>query len=363
MMDEEKYRQGTRDVVLIDKSGEAADLLVAMEYSLNDENIRKYPGQKGYYSLPSSTFRVPVDSAAALASGLVTEEELPFLVDALEWELSSGDGSTPSYITKNHYAALNMIANNQWERPIYFAVTTGPESYLGLQDHFRLEGLAYRLVPLKFPKNENPNILGSIGTDIMFDNVMEKWVWGNMDDVEHGIYMDENNRRMVTNIRLQMANLAETLLKQGEAERSMVVLDEMMRAMPRQNVPYSRVIMPVAEAYMQLASDTTLAPNTRELSDASRTSAWASAQKITDEFMAMQEDNIKYFTSLDANLFMASEREIQFSLQVADRLVRVMKYFHPDTEEARALEGRLTEMESDLEAYEQSQMNMAGGPI
>jgi hypothetical protein len=40
-----------------------------------------------------------------------------------------------------------------------------------------------------------------------------------------------------------------------------------------------------------------------------------------------------------------------------------MKYFHPDTEEARALEGRLTEMESDLEAYEQSQMNMAGGPI
>jgi hypothetical protein len=216
---------------------------------------------------------------------------------------------------------------------------------------------------LKFPQNENPNILGAIGTDIMFDNVMEKWVWGNMDDVEHGIYMDENNRRMVTNIRLQMANLAETLLKQGEAERSIVVLDEMMRAMPRQNVPYSRVIMPVAEAYMQLASDTTLAPNTKELSDGSRASAWASAQKIADEFMAMQEDNIRYFTSLDANLFMASEREIQFSLQVADRLVRVMKYFHPDTEEARALEGRLTEMESDLEAYEQSQMNMAGGPI
>ena len=363
MMDEEKYRQGTRDVVLIDKNGTAVDLLEAMEYSLNDENIQKYPGQKGYYNLPSSTFRVPVDSAEALASGLVTEEELPFLVDALEWELASGDGSTPSYITKNHYAALNMIANNQWERPIYFAVTTGPESYLGLQEHFRLEGLAYRLVPLKFPQNENPNILGAIGTDIMFDNVMEKWVWGNMDDVEHGIYMDENNRRMVTNIRLQMANLAETLLKQGEAERSIVVLDEMMRAMPRQNVPYSRVIMPVAEAYMQLASDTTLAPNTKELSDASRASAWASAQKIADEFMAMQEDNIRYFTSLDANLFMASEREIQFSLQVADRLVRVMKYFHPDTEEARALEGRLTEMESDLEAYEQSQMNMAGGPI
>ena len=98
-------------------------------------------------------------------------------------DLANGSGSTPTYITKNHYAALNMIANNNWERPIYFAVTTGPDSYLGLSEFFRLEGLAYRFVPLKYPKNENPNILGSIGLDIMYENVMEKWAWGNMDDV------------------------------------------------------------------------------------------------------------------------------------------------------------------------------------
>ena len=358
LMDEEKYRQGTRDVVLIDRNSAPIDLLEAMNYTLDDDNLQQFPGQKGYFHLPGNTFTVPVDSAAVVASGLVSAQEARLLKDQIQWTLTNGNGNTQSYVTKNHYAALNMIANNQWERPIYFAVTTGPESYLGLQDHFRLEGLAYRLVPFKSPKNDNPNILGAIGTDIMYDNVMDKWVWGNMDDVEHGIYMDENNRRMVTNVRLQMANLAEALLKERDPERAMEVLDELMRAMPKENVPYSRVMMPVAETYMQLASDTTLAPNTKNLSEVSRLHAWKMAQEISDDFMAMQEDNIAYFTSLEPEYYMAADREMQFALQVGDRLVRVMKYFHPTSDVTKALEDRLTDMESEVEAYERNLVDL-----
>jgi hypothetical protein len=352
MMDEEKYRQGTRDVVLIGRSNAVVDLKEAIDETLLDENLQKYPSQKGYYSLPSGRFRVPVDSAAVMASGLVSPEEAQNLVDAVEWTLTNGSGSTPSYVTKNHYAALNLIANNNWERPIYFAVTTGPDSYLGLQDHFRLEGLAYRLVPLKYPENDNPNILGSIGTDIMYDNVMNKWAWGNMDDVEHGIYMDENNRRMVTNLRLQMSNLAESLLNEQEPKKALTVLDEMMRATPRQNVPFSRVMMPVAETYLQLAGDANVAPNAAALADEDRAHAWTMAQEVVDQFMSMQEDQIVYCTSLDPEFYVALDRDVQFALQIGDRLVRVMKYYHAGTEEAKALEARLTEMEAMVEAYE-----------
>ena len=352
MMDEEKYRQGTRDVVLVERSSEPMDLKEAIDYTLVDENLQKFPGQKGYFSLPSSTFRIPVDSAAVLRSGLVGEEEARYLVDAVEWTLANGSGNTPAYITKNHYAALNMIANNAWERPIYFAVTTGPESYLGLQDHFRLEGLAYRLVPLKYPKNENPNVLGAISTDIMYENVMEKWAWGNMDDVEHGIYMDENNRRMVTNIRLQMSNLAESLLKENQPQKAMAVLDELVRATPKENVPYSRVMMPVAETYLQLASNDEVAPTTKGLSVADREHAWSMALDVTNHFMAMQEDQVAYFTSLDSEYYVAAERDVQFALQIGDRLVRVMKYFHATAPETAELEARLTDMESAVDAYE-----------
>ena len=358
MMDEEKYRQGTRDVILVDRQSQPVDLLEAMAFTLDDENLEQFPGQKGYFSLPGNTFRIPVDSAAVVASGLVSPEETKYLVDEVKWTLANGSGSTPSYITKNHYAALNMIANNNWERPIYFAVTTGPDSYLGLSEFFRLEGLAYRFVPLKYPKNENPNILGSIGLDIMYENVMEKWAWGNMDDVEHGIYMDENNRRMVTNIRLQMSNLAETLLKAGDPERAIAVLDELLRAMPEENVPYSRVMMPVAETYLQLAADTTVAPQTRSLSQVQRDHAWAMAQEVTNHFMKMQEDQVAYFTSLDAEFYMAAERDLQFALQIGDRLVRVMKYFHASAPETKALEDKLTEMESAVEAHERNLVDL-----
>ena len=358
MMDEEKYRQGTRDVVLVDRNGAPMNLKEAIDYTLDDNNLQQFPGQKGYFNLPTSTFRIPVDSAAVLASGLVSLDEAKYLVDAVEWTLANGSGSTPSYITKNHYAALNMIANNNWERPIYFAVTTGPESYLGLQDHFRLEGLAYRLVPIKYPENDNPNILGSIGTDIMYENVMEKWAWGGMDDVENGIYMDENNRRMVTNVRLQMSNLAETLLKEKDPERALNVLDEILRGTPKENVPYSRVMMPVAETYLQLGADPAVAGNTTGLSAERRAHAWEMAQEVTDHFMKIQEDQVAYFTSLEPEYYVAADRELQFALQVGDRLVRVMKYFHADAEETKALEGRLTEMEAAVETYERNLIDL-----
>ena len=91
-----------------------------------------------------------------------------------------------------------------------------------------------------------------------------------MDDVEHGIYMDENNRRMVTNVRLQMSNLAETLLKEKDPVRALAVLDQLVKATPKENVPYSRVMMPVAESYLQLAGDENVAPNTVGLSDEDR---------------------------------------------------------------------------------------------
>jgi len=227
-----------------------------------------------------------------------------------------------------------------------------------LQDHFRLEGLAYRLVPIKYPENDNPNILGSIGTDIMYENVMEKWAWGGMDDVENGIYMDENNRRMVTNVRLQMSNLAETLLKEKDPERALNVLDEILRGTPKENVPYSRVMMPVAETYLQLGADPAVAANTTGLSAERRAHAWEMAQEVTDHFMKIQEDQVAYFTSLEPEYYVAADRELQFALQVGDRLVRVMKYFHADAEETKALEGRLTEMEAAVETYERNLIDL-----
>jgi len=108
-----------------------------------------------------------------------------------------------------------MLSNLDWSRPVYFAVTTGGDAYMGLEPYFQLEGLAYRLTPIMHKKSENPNLEGGIGTELMYDNMMNKFQWGNMDTED--IYMDENNRRMTTNLRLQFGHLAEQLISEGNS--------------------------------------------------------------------------------------------------------------------------------------------------
>jgi len=101
-----------------------------------------------------------------------------------------------------------------------------------------------------------------------------------------------------------------------------------------------------------------VAPNAASLSADDREHAWKMAQEVTDHFMAMQEDQVAYCTSLEPEFYFAAEREIQFALQVGDRLVRVMKYFHAESEEVKTLEGRLTDMEAAVEAYERNLIDL-----
>jgi len=279
MMTEEQYRQGTRDVVLLDPQGPLMDLKDAIDYSLVDENKSS---EEEYYSLPTNQLRIPVDTNALREADWIGKDEAPYLLDAIEWEMPG------SYIYKNHYAALNMIANNNWERPIYFAVTTGPDSYLGLERFFRLEGLAYRLVPIR-----PTSLYGSVGTDIMYENVMKKWDWGNMDDTEHGVYMDENNLRMVTNIRAQMARLAQVLIQKKKGKQALVILDTMLEKMPKENVPYGSVMAPVSTAYLALSAIPNLG-----LSEEERAYALETAEKLMSELTSERIQMMDYVGSL-----------------------------------------------------------------
>ncbi|PIZ05468.1 MAG: DUF2723 domain-containing protein, partial [Flavobacteriales bacterium CG_4_10_14_0_8_um_filter_32_5] len=94
-------------------------------------------GELNYF--PTRKFRIPVDSAAVLSNGTVPKELANQIVPAVEWELSKDK----NYIMKADMMILDLLAHNNWKRPVYFAITVGGEGYLGLEDYFQLEGLAY----------------------------------------------------------------------------------------------------------------------------------------------------------------------------------------------------------------------------
>ncbi len=362
-MSEEKYRQGTRDIVLLgDPRGlenpyvEVGD---AMEHALDDEKKVDYGDGRGYFELPSFSFAMPVDKQELLKNNVVSAEEMEQVVDTITWSIVDDRGRPKQYILKNHFMVLELLKNNDWSRPIYFAVTTGPDSYIGLQDYFRLEGLAYRLVPIKYPKSPNPNVQGGFALDKMYTNVMEKFVWGNMDDTTGaGIYMDENNRRMTTNLRLQFTNLAEEMMRKGKGERALDVLDKLLEVTPEKNVPYDRVMLPVAEALLALSNADSTRAGSMNTTAADRAEALRLGKELSGRLFTIFEDEIEYYLSLDGKYFDAATEDLSILYQVNNRILSVFQQNQPNDPMVKELESRIEAIDQAIQAKERSLVNI-----
>jgi hypothetical protein len=292
----EKYRQGTRDVVALIPQGEQntyRDLREMMAFVANDRNLREIFQRGGKDAwFPTDRFRIPADSAAVFGSGTLQPGDTAAL-PAVEWQIKR------QVLLKNHLMVLDLLANFNWQRPIYFAVTTGPDSYINLQDHFQLEGLTYRLVPVRTPNN-NPNQHGRVATDIMYDNVMNKFLWGNMDS-EKEIYLDENILRMTTNLRLQLSSLAEQLIAEGRPEQARDILHLSVEKMPEHNVPYDRIMLPTIEA-LYAVGDTAL------------------GNRISERLFTIMEENLAWYISLEPRFVVNMANEMAISHAVMGRL-------------------------------------------
>ena len=146
-------------------------------------NCRNIPQKIDF--IPTRRFIIPVDSAKVVKNGTVPARKmLPKLRSQMKWELES----SRNYITKNHLMILDLLATNNWERPIYYAITVSEDNYLNLDNYFQMEGLAYRIVP--FASQGDMFGRGGINTDVMYDNMVNKFRWGGVDNPN--VYLDEN---------------------------------------------------------------------------------------------------------------------------------------------------------------------------
>ncbi len=206
------YRQGgLLDYISLDasqnKEGVFLDLEQAMSYVMNDENAKTGQGGRRYMSIPSRTFSLKVDKADVEKYMVVDKEDLNRVVPEIQFTVPK------TSLYKNDLMILDLIANNKWKRPIYFAGGAGGKEYIGLQDYFSAEGLAYKFVPIKTASG-NPNAYGKVNIDKMYNNIMKKYKWGNMGG--KGVNIDFFVRRtMTSNYRLMFYTLAEALANEG----------------------------------------------------------------------------------------------------------------------------------------------------
>ncbi len=238
---QDQYRQGTRDYLPIDEvTDKAVDIREVMKIVASDApGAKKEYGDHAINFIPTKRLFIPVDSAAVVSSGFVPKDAAGKVVKQMEWELDK------RYILKNDMIVLDILANNNWKRPVYFAVTVGSDNYLGLSDYFQLEGMTYKIVPIK-TVNENGS-LGRVNTAMMYNNVMTKFKWGGMKDP--ALYMDPETVRLTTGLRLNMARLASSLVEENKKDSAVKVLDLCLQEMPDETIPYNFLMIAVAEAY------------------------------------------------------------------------------------------------------------------
>ena len=311
----EKITQSKREVVYImDKGTGPMNLKKGIEFVESDNIEDKLDGYgKPLDYLPSKSFYVPVDSASVMREKVIAVKDTARLVKSIKWSINR------SYLTKNDLMVLDLIAHNNWKRPIYFAVTTGAEAYLGMEEYFQLEGLAYRLVPIKGNEMEM-NQGGRVNTDVMYDNVMNKFVWGGLD--KEGVNLDENCTRMASNMRMQMATLANALIAKGQKQKAEKVLDYCLEKMPDANVRFEATLYTIVAGYYQVG-------NMKKAND------------LSTKLFNIYENDFKVYQAQKPAHRPAFNREVGQAKEIMRRLVMLAEQFKQDAQ-SKDLMKRLT---------------------
>lgn len=247
-----QYRHGTRDAILKHPGIEGDEPVLIKEWMnwvANDDprlQIDLRSGQK-IHTFPSKIIRIPVDKETVLRNGIVHPKDAHLIVDFIEINIKT------EVLYKNVMMMLNIIANNNWERPIYFSGGAfGDEDYLWMKDYLQLDGLAYKLVPIKTSmENRSPLDMGRIDSEKMYDIVM-KWDWGNSGSSD--IYHDTETRKNAISYRSNLARLAEQLIIEKQHEKAEKVLDLAMENMPVEYFGYYTLLEPFITGYFEVGN-------------------------------------------------------------------------------------------------------------
>ncbi len=196
-------------------------------------------------TFPAKHIRIPVDKEAVLKNGIVAPEDADLIVPYIDIHLK-GD-----LLFKNRLLMLDMLANNNWERPIYFTGGSyGDDDFLWMKDYLQLDGVTFKLVPIRTKVDpRNPFEMGRIDTELMYKNVTS-WDWGNSNDPN--IYHDPETRKNAITYRSNLARLVEALIREGKKDKAKEIIDLAMDKMPIEYYEFYTLVEPYISGYYEI---------------------------------------------------------------------------------------------------------------
>jgi tetratricopeptide (TPR) repeat protein len=319
----DKYRSGKRDVVyIIDRIKGYSDLLQVMDFVASDDpRTKQLPDiSQTIDFIPTPRFIIPVDTSKVLKNGTVSRANAAKVTSQMAWELEP----ERNYVTKNHLMILDLLATNNWERPIYYAITVSEDNYLNLDKFFQMEGLAYRIVP--FASTGDMFGRGGINSDVMYENMVNKFRWGGVNDTS--VYLDENVLRMLGNFRSSFARLALQLIAENKKDSARKTLEKCLEVIPDKVVPFNVYNILLVEAYYRMG-DT------------------VKANQIVEGIKKNVYQDMNYFASLGKKYMTYLMYEKRVAFYTLDEIRRMATTFN-QPELAKEMEQKIQEFASSL---------------
>ncbi|WP_456377133.1 glycosyltransferase family 117 protein [Lutibacter sp.] len=308
----DKYKLGSLDVayyfeeIFPQLKDSVVDIKYFMKWIESDKEITFYDlDEDGIPEkvLPTNKIRIPVDKELVLRNGTVAEKDADLIVPYIDIEISST-------LSKNRILMLDILANNNWEKPIYFTGgAQAAEEYIWLKDYLQLDGMTYRLVPIKTPDDGNFFEMGRINTDVMYANV-KNWDWRTITD--DGIYLDTETRKNSVTYRNNMERLAKALIEENKLEKAEEILDISLEKMPVHKFGHYSMLISYQELYYRL--------NKNE-----------KARKLASELKTVLQENLIYYSQFDESEIESVFTEIERSLLMYDQIVKTAIRFDNET--------------------------------
>ncbi len=294
------YITGTNDIIAVYDylEGKSFGLAEAMEVIKSDYEEFKVDGD-GIF--PSSKLHLPVDAEAVIKSGTVSKQFHDNIVDTIIFDL-------PQTVFKGDAMVMEMIKENNWERPMYVCVTVGEEYYpKSLRKYLTRTGLAYQIVPADLV-DENSET-ESVDVERMYDNMMNKFKFGGVDNPK--VYIDEQTMRMAKTHRIQFIYLAEALLEQGDTVRARNVLEYSEKVIPGATVPHDFSSNILALKFYEAGLN-------------------AQGAEILNQVADRSVDYLKWYGSMKPSMQNSMQRSIGHEVAVLNQVMQIFSQFGDD---------------------------------
>ncbi len=302
-----QYRWGTLDIAVSvpelfpQLKDSVMDISYLMRWIASDKKVTYYDldeDGKPEKIFPVSTVRLPVDKEAVLKNGIVAPKDADKIVPYIDIKL-------PQVLSKNSILMLDILANNHWKQPIYFTGgSDADEEYIWLKDYLQLDGIAYKLVPIK-TKNKGFSDMGRIDTDKLYNRV-KNWDWKSLSNTN--VYLDPETRKNTITYRNTLKRLAKALIAEKKFDKAEDVIDMATEKMPVSKYGNYRLILPFVEMYYQIGEK-------------------EKGRKLYEELRGIFQEYLLYYSQFNVNNIDLVYPNIELNLLSYDEILKqILKY-------------------------------------